>query len=160
MRLSYTKAIEILTEAAKTVKFEVQPYWGLDLGSEHERYLTEQVFKKPVIMIDYPKEIKAFYMKLNEDGKTVRAMDILVPKIGELIGGSQREENLELLEKRIDELKMDKNGLQWYLDLRRYGSVPHSGFGLGFERLVMFVTGMENIRDVIPFPRWPKNASY
>ena len=160
VRLSYTKAIEILTEAAKTVKFEVQPYWGLDLGSEHERYLTEQVFKKPVIMIDYPKEIKAFYMKLNEDGKTVRAMDILVPKIGELIGGSQREENLELLEKRIDELKMDKNGLQWYLDLRRYGSVPHSGFGLGFERLVMFVTGMENIRDVIPFPRWPKNASY
>ena len=138
----------------------MQPYWGLDLGSEHERYLTEQVFKKPVIMIDYPKEIKAFYMKLNEDGKTVRAMDILVPKIGELIGGSQREENLELLEKRIDELKMDKNGLQWYLDLRRYGSVPHSGFGLGFERLVMFVTGMENIRDVIPFPRWPKNASY
>ncbi|KAK8815054.1 asparaginyl-tRNA synthetase [Blastocystis sp. ATCC 50177/Nand II] len=160
VRLPYTKAIEILTEAAKTVKFEVQPYWGLDLGSEHERYLTEQVFKKPVIMIDYPKEIKAFYMKLNEDGKTVRAMDILVPKIGELIGGSQREENLELLEKRIDELKMDKNGLQWYLDLRRYGSVPHSGFGLGFERLVMFVTGMENIRDVIPFPRWPKNASY
>ena len=160
VRLSYTKAIEILTEAAKTVKFEVQPYWGLDLGSEHERYLTEQVFKKPVIMIDYPKEIKAFYMKLNEDGKTVRAMDILVPKIGELIGGSQREENLELLEKRMDELKMDKNGLQWYLDLRRYGSVPHSGFGLGFERLVMFVTGMENIRDVIPFPRWPKNASF
>ena len=160
VRLPYTKAIEILTEAAKTVKFEVQPYWGLDLGSEHERYLTEQVFKKPVIMIDYPKEIKAFYMKLNEDGKTVRAMDILVPKIGELIGGSQREENLELLEKRIDELKMDKNGLQWYLDLRRYGSVPHSGFGLGFERLVMFVTGMENIRDVIPSPRWPKNASY
>ena len=160
VHLPYTKAIEILEEAAKTVKFEVKPYWGLDLGSEHERYLTEQVFKRPVIMTDYPKEIKAFYMKLNEDGKTVRAMDILVPKLGELIGGSQREEHLEVLEKRIEEMHMSKDTLEWYLDLRRYGTVPHSGFGLGFERLVMFVTGMENIRDVIPFPRWPKNADY
>ena len=132
VHLPYTKAIEILEEAAKTVKFEVKPYWGLDLGSEHERYLTEQVFKRPVIMTDYPKEIKAFYMKLNEDGKTVRAMDILVPKIGELIGGSQREEHLEVLEKRIEEMHMSKDTLEWYLDLRRYGTVPHSGFGLGF----------------------------
>ena len=160
VHLTYTEAINVLTEAAKTHKFEVQPYWGLDLGSEHERFLTEQVYKRPVIMTDYPKEIKAFYMKLNEDGKTVRAMDILVPKIGELIGGSQREEHLDVLERRIEEMHMSKSTLEWYLDLRRYGTVPHSGFGLGFERLIMFVTGMENIRDVIPFPRWPKNADY
>ncbi|MDE6009846.1 MAG: asparagine--tRNA ligase, partial [Muribaculaceae bacterium] len=132
--------------------------WGVDLASEHERYLVEEHFKKPVILTDYPKEIKAFYMKLNDDGKTVRAMDVLFPKIGEIIGGSQREEDYDKLLGRINEVGIE--GMDWYLDTRRFGTVPHSGFGLGFERLVLFVTGMQNIRDVIPFPRYPKNCEY
>lgn len=156
VRLPYTEGVKILEESGK--KFEFPVYWGVDLASEHERYLVEQHFKKPVILTDYPKEIKAFYMKLNEDGKTVRAMDVLFPKIGEIIGGSQREEDLGKLQKRIDELGL--TGMEWYLDTRRFGSVPHSGFGLGFERLVLFVTGMQNIRDVIPFPRYPNNCDY
>lgn len=156
VRLPYTEGVKILEESGK--KFEFPVYWGVDLASEHERYLVEQHFKKPVILTDYPKEIKAFYMKLNEDGKTVRAMDVLFPKIGEIIGGSQREEDLDKLQKRIDELGL--TGMEWYLDTRRFGSVPHSGFGLGFERLVLFVTGMQNIRDVIPFPRYPNNCDY
>ncbi|MCR5828265.1 MAG: asparagine--tRNA ligase [Bacteroidales bacterium] len=161
VRLTYTEGIKILEEAvAKGVKFEYPVGWGIDLQSEHERYLVEQHFRKPVILTDYPKEIKAFYMKMNEDGKTVRAMDVLFPKIGEIIGGSQREESLEKLEKVIAERNMDTRNLWWYLDTRRFGSAPHSGFGLGFERLLMFVTGMSNIRDVIPFPRTPKNAEF
>lgn len=154
VRLPYTEGIRILEESGK--KFEFPVYWGVDLASEHERYLVEEHFKKPVILTDYPKEIKAFYMKLNDDGKTVRAMDVLFPKIGEIIGGSQREENFDKLMNRINELGLE--GMDWYLDTRRYGTVPHSGFGLGFERLVLFVTGMQNIRDVIPFPRYPKNC--
>lgn len=156
VRLPYTEGIRILEESGR--KFEFPVYWGADLASEHERYLVEEHFKKPVILIDYPKEIKAFYMKMNDDGKTVRAMDVLFPKIGEIIGGSQREENLEKLEKRIAELGL--TGMDWYVDTRRFGTVPHSGFGLGFERLLLFVTGMQNIRDVIPFPRYPKNCEY
>lgn len=156
VRLPYTDGIKILEESGK--KFEFPVYWGVDLASEHERYLVEEHFKKPVILTDYPKEIKAFYMKLNEDGKTVRAMDVLFPKIGEIIGGSQREEDFDKLNARIREMGLE--GMDWYLDTRRYGSVPHSGFGLGFERLVLFVTGMQNIRDVIPFPRYPKNCEY
>ena len=156
VRLPYTEGIKILEESGK--KFEFPVYWGADLASEHERYLVEEHFKKPVILIDYPKEIKAFYMKMNDDGKTVRAMDVLFPTIGEIIGGSQREENLEKLQARIEELGL--TGMDWYVDTRRYGSVPHSGFGLGFERLLLFVTGMQNIRDVIPFPRYPKNCEY
>ncbi len=156
VRLPYTEGIEILEKSGK--KFEFPVYWGVDLASEHERYLVEEHFKKPVILTDYPKEIKAFYMKLNDDGKTVRAMDVLFPKIGEIIGGSQREEDYAKLQARIDEMGLE--GMEWYLDTRRYGSVPHSGFGLGFERLVLFVTGMQNIRDVIPFPRYPKNCEY
>ncbi|MCQ2819528.1 MAG: asparagine--tRNA ligase [archaeon] len=171
-RLSYTEAIDILKEAvSKNKKLFIEDskessqelrniYWGMDMASPHERYLTETVFKKPVIVYNYPKEIKSFYMKLNSDGKTVAAMDILVPKIGEIIGGSQREENYELLSKRIDELKMDIKGYWWYLDLRKFGTVPHSGFGLGFERLVMMATGIENIRDVIPYPRYPGHADF
>ncbi|MDE7495482.1 MAG: asparagine--tRNA ligase, partial [Muribaculaceae bacterium] len=147
VRLPYTEGIRILEESGK--KFEFPVYWGVDLASEHERFLVEEHFKKPVILTDYPKEIKAFYMKLNEDGKTVRAMDVLFPKIGEIIGGSQREESFEKLNKRVEELGL--TGMDWYMDTRRFGSVPHSGFGLGFERLVLFVTGMQNIRDVIPF---------
>ena len=158
VRLPYTEGIKIL-EAAD-VKWEYPVSWGTDLQSEHERYLVEQHFKKPVILTDYPKDIKAFYMKQNEDGKTVRAMDVLFPKIGEIIGGSEREASLEKLETRIDELGMSRKGLEWYLDTRRFGAAPHSGFGLGFERLLLFVTGMTNIRDVIPFPRTPKNAEY
>ena len=156
VRLPYTEGVKILEESGK--KFEFPVYWGVDLASEHERYLVEEHFKKPVILTDYPKEIKAFYMKLNDDGKTVRAMDVLFPKIGEIIGGSQREENYEKLSGRIKELGL--TGMDWYLDTRKYGTVPHSGFGLGFERLVLFVTGMQNIRDVIPFPRYPKNCEY
>lgn len=156
VRLPYTEGVKILEESGK--KFEFPVYWGVDLASEHERYLVEEYFKRPVILTDYPKEIKAFYMKLNEDGKTVRAMDVLFPKIGEIIGGSQREESLEKLNARIEELGL--TGMDWYVDTRRYGSVPHSGFGLGFERLVLFVTGMQNIRDVIPFPRYPNNCEY
>ncbi|MDE7190469.1 MAG: asparagine--tRNA ligase [Muribaculaceae bacterium] len=156
VRLPYTEGIKILEASGK--KFEFPVYWGVDLASEHERYLVEEHFKKPVILTDYPKEIKAFYMKLNDDGKTVRAMDVLFPKIGEIIGGSQREENFDKLQARIDELGL--TGMDWYLDTRRFGTVPHSGFGLGFERLVLFVTGMQNIRDVIPFPRYPGNCDY
>lgn len=156
VRLPYTEGVKILEESGK--KFEFPVYWGVDLASEHERFLVEEHFKKPVILTDYPKEIKAFYMKLNDDGKTVRAMDVLFPKIGEIIGGSQREENLEKLQKRVDELGL--TGMDWYMDTRRYGTVPHSGFGLGFERLVLFVTGMQNIRDVIPFPRYPNNCEF
>ncbi|MGL5913736.1 MAG: asparagine--tRNA ligase [Bacteroidales bacterium] len=158
VRLDYTEGIKILEASGR--KFEFPIHWGVDLQSEHERYLVEQHFKKPVILTNYPKEIKAFYMKQNEDGKTVRAMDVLFPKIGEIIGGSQREESLQKLQTRIDELKMDTKSLWWYIDTRRFGTAPHSGFGLGFERLLLFVTGMSNIRDVIPFPRTPKNAEF
>ncbi|NWF57942.1 MAG: asparagine--tRNA ligase [Fischerella sp.] len=157
-RITYTEAIKLLEKA--DVKFEYPVNWGLDLQSEHERYLCEQLFKKPVIVTDYPAQIKAFYMRLNDDEKTVRAMDILAPKIGEIIGGSQREERLEVLEKRIEAQGMKQEDLWWYLDLRRYGTVPHAGFGLGFERLIQFMTGMGNIRDVIPFPRTPENAEF
>jgi asparaginyl-tRNA synthetase len=158
VRLSYTEGIEILEKSG--VNFEFPVSWGIDLQSEHERYLVEKHFKKPVILTNYPKEIKAFYMKLNDDGKTVRAMDVLFPKIGEIIGGSQREESLEKLGQRIAELDMDYSNLWWYIDTRRFGTAPHSGFGLGFERLLLFVTGMANIRDVIPFPRTPRNAEF
>jgi len=159
-RCSYTEAIEILQKAVAEGKqfVEKDVTWGIDLATEHERYLSEEVFKMPVIVYNYPKDIKAFYMKLNHDGKTVAAMDVLVPKVGELVGGSQREDRLEELEKRIKEMNVGID--EAYIDLRRYGSVPHSGFGLGFERLILFATGLENIRDVIPFPRWPGNASF
>ena len=161
VRLTYTEGIEILEKAvADGVKFEYPVGWGIDLQSEHERYLVEKHFCKPVILTDYPKDIKAFYMKQNEDGRTVRAMDVLFPKIGEIIGGSEREASFEKLNARIDELGMSHRTLEWYLDTRRFGSCPHSGFGLGFERLLMFVTGMANIRDVIPFPRTPNNAEF
>ena len=158
VRLSYTDGVKILEESGK--KFEFPVYWGADLQSEHERYLVEEHFKRPVFLTDYPKEIKAFYMKQNEDGKTVRAMDVLFPKIGEIIGGSEREENYDKLLKRVEELNIPMKDMWWYLDTRRYGTVPHSGFGLGFERLILFVTGMGNIRDVIPFPRTPNNAEF
>jgi asparaginyl-tRNA synthetase len=158
VRLDYTEGVKILEASGQ--KFEFPVRWGIDLQSEHERYLVEKHFKKPVILTNYPKDIKAFYMKQNDDGKTVRAMDVLFPKIGEIIGGSQREENLEKLQQRIDELKMDVSTLWWYLDTRRFGAAPHSGFALGFERLLLFVTGMANIRDVIPFPRTPKSAEF
>ena len=161
VRLPYTEGIRILEEAvANGVEFEYPVSWGVDLQSEHERFLVEKHFRKPVILTDYPKDIKAFYMKQNEDGRTVRAMDVLFPKIGEIIGGSEREASLEKLETRINELGMSRKNLEWYIDTRRFGSCPHSGFGLGFERLLLFVTGMSNIRDVIPFPRTPKNAEY
>ena len=161
VRLTYTEGIKILEEAiAGGRKFEFPVHWGIDLASEHERYLVEEHFKKPVILTDYPKEIKAFYMKLNEDGKTVRAMDVLFPQIGEIIGGSEREESYEKLMARIEELDIPMKDMWWYLDTRRFGTVPHSGFGLGFERLVLFVTGMSNIRDVIAFPRFPGNAEF
>ena len=160
-RVTYTEAVEILEEAVRNgQQFEYPVHWGTDFQSEHERFLVEKHFGKPVILIDFPKDIKAFYMKQNEDGKTVRGMDVLFPKIGEIIGGSEREASLEKLEQRIDELKMSRKNLEWYIDTRRYGTVPHSGFGLGFERLLLFVTGMANIRDVIPFPRTPKNAEF
>ena len=160
-RVTYTQAVEILEKAiADGRKFEYPVHWGTDFQSEHERYLVEEYFGKPVILIDFPKDIKAFYMKQNEDGRTVRGMDVLFPKIGEIIGGSEREASLEKLEQRIDELGMSRKNLEWYIDTRRYGTVPHSGFGLGFERLLLFVTGMANIRDVIPFPRTPKNAEF
>jgi len=158
VRLSYTEGVKILEESGH--KFEFPVYWGADLQSEHERFLVEEHFKKPVILTDYPKEIKAFYMKQNEDGKTVRAMDVLFPKIGEIIGGSEREADYDKLLTRINELNIPMKDMWWYLDTRRFGTVPHSGFGLGFERLVLFVTGMTNIRDVIPFPRTPKNAEF
>ncbi|OWY66764.1 asparagine--tRNA ligase [cyanobacterium TDX16] len=157
-RITYTEAIAQLEKATKTFEYTVE--WGLDLQSEHERYLAEELFKKPVIVTDYPKQIKAFYMRVNDDDKTVRAMDVLAPKIGEIIGGSQREERLEVLEKRMQAQDINPDELWWYLDLRRYGTVPHAGFGLGFERLVQFMTGMGNIRDVIPFPRAPLSAEF
>ncbi len=160
-RLTYTEGISILEEAvANGKKFEFPIFWGADLAAEHERYLVEEYFKRPVILTDYPKEIKSFYMKQNEDGKTVRAMDILFPKIGEIIGGSQREESYEKLAQRAAEMGVPEKDIWWYLDTRRFGTAPHSGFGLGFERLLLFVTGMSNIRDVIPFPRTPRNAEF
>ncbi len=157
-RITYTEGIDILLKSGRNFEFPVS--WGVDLQSEHERYLVEEHYKRPVIVTDYPKDIKAFYMKQNDDGKTVRGMDVLFPKIGEIIGGSQREEDLDKLNRRIAELGMDTRNLQWYIDTRRFGTAPHSGFGLGFERLLLFVTGMANIRDVIPFPRTPKNAEF
>lgn len=157
-RVTYTEAISILEKSGEKFAFPVK--WGIDLQTEHERYLTDQVFKKPVFVINYPKDIKAFYMRLNDDGQTVAAMDLLVPGIGELIGGSQREENLDKLIKRMEEMNMKLEDYQWYLDLRRFGSVKHAGFGLGFERAIMYLSGMANIRDVIPFPRTPKNAEF
>ena len=161
VRLTYTDGIKILEDAVKQGhKFEFPVYWGVDLASEHERYLVEQHFKKPVILTDYPKEIKAFYMKMNDDGKTVRAMDVLFPQIGEIIGGSEREESYDKLMARINELNSPMKEMWWYLDTRKFGTCPHSGFGLGFERLILFVTGMQNIRDVIPFPRTPKSADF
>jgi len=158
VRITYTEAVSILTSSGK--KWEYQVGWGRDLQAEHERYLVEEHFKRPVILTDYPKEIKAFYMKQNDDGKTVRAMDVLFPGIGEIIGGSQREEQYDRLLNRIRELKLKEKDFWWYLETRKFGSAPHSGFGLGFERLILFVTGMSNIRDVIPFPRTPKNAEF
>lgn len=161
VRLTYSEGISILEEAvARGHKFEYRVGWGSDLQSEHERYLVEEHFKKPVILTDYPAEIKAFYMKQNDDGKTVRAMDVLFPKIGEIIGGSEREEDYEKLKKRAEAMGVPEKDIWWYLDTRRFGTAPHSGFGLGFERLLLFVTGMANIRDVIPFPRTPKNAQF
>jgi asparaginyl-tRNA synthetase len=157
-RITYTEAIDLLKKSGK--KFEFPVDWGLDMQSEHERYLAEEHFKKPVFVTDYPKQIKAFYMKLNPDQKTVRAMDLLAPGIGEIIGGSQREDNLELLESRMKEIGLHPEDYTFYTDLRRYGSFPHAGFGLGFERMLMYLTGMSNIRDVIPFPRTPKNALF
>ena len=161
-RMTYTDAVKELEKAiaGKANLFEFKPYWGCDLQSEHEKFITENITKGPVILTDYPKEIKAFYMKLNDDGKTVRAMDVLVPRLGEIIGGSQREENLSALEGRMASLGMESSHYSWYLDLRRYGSVPHSGFGMGFERLIQYVTGMTNIRDVIPFPRAVGQADF
>ena len=158
VRLTYTEGVEILKACGRKFEFPVE--WGIDLQSEHERYLVEQHFKRPVILTDYPRDIKAFYMKQNDDGKTVRAMDVLFPQIGEIIGGSEREANYDKLLQRIEELHIPMKDMWWYLDTRRFGTVPHSGFGLGFERLVLFVTGMTNIRDVIPFPRTPNNAEF
>jgi asparaginyl-tRNA synthetase len=158
IRLSYTEAIKHLEASGEKFNYPVK--WGIDLQTEHERYLTEKVFGKPVFLVDYPRDIKAFYMRLNDDQKTVAAMDLLVPGIGELIGGSQREDRLDLLQSRLKELGLSESEYFWYLDLRKYGSVPHAGFGLGFERLIMYLSGMTNIRDVIPFPRTPKNLNF
>lgn len=157
-RVTYTEAMEALIKSDK--KFDYKPEWGIDLQTEHERYLTEEIYKRPVFVTNYPKDIKAFYMRMNDDGKTVAAMDLLVPGVGEIIGGSQREERLDMLEKRIADMDLKKEDYWWYLDLRRYGTNKHCGFGLGFERMVMYMTGVENIRDVIPFPRTPKNAEF
>ena len=161
-RLTYSEAIVILENeiASGNVTFENSVSWGIDLASEHERYLTESVFKGPIVVTNYPKDIKAFYMKLDPDEKTVSAMDVLVPKIGEIIGGSQREDRLDVLDRRCKEVGLNPEDIWWYRDLRKYGSVPHSGFGLGFERLVMLVTGVENIRDTIPFPRYPGHTEF
>ena len=158
VRMDYGEAIRVLEQCKE--KFEYPVRWGMDLQSEHERYVAEKHVGKPVILMNYPKGIKAFYMRLNDDGETVAAMDVLAPGIGEIIGGSQREERLEVLDSRMDESNLDKTGYNWYRDLRRYGSVPHAGFGLGFERTVAYVTGLANVRDVIPFPRTPGNARY
>ncbi|HRW62639.1 MAG TPA: asparagine--tRNA ligase, partial [Bacteroidales bacterium] len=157
-RIAYSQAIDILLKANQ--KFEFPVKWGSDLQSEHERYLVEKHYKKPVMVTDYPKEIKAFYMKQNDDGKTVRALDVLFPRIGEIIGGSQREEIYDKLVQRMNEMGIPEKDMWWYLETRKFGTVPHSGFGLGFERLILFITGMSNIRDVIPFPRTPKNAEF
>ena len=157
-RITYTEAIEILKNSKQKFEYEVE--WGIDLQTEHERYLAEKHFKKPVFVTDYPKDIKAFYMKLNEDGKTVRAVDLLAPGIGEIVGGSQREDDYETLLGKIKEMGLKEEDYWWYLDLRKYGSVPHSGFGLGFDRMLMYITGMTNIRDVIPFPRTTKNLEF
>jgi asparaginyl-tRNA synthetase len=157
-RITYTTAIEVLQHSGEKFEFPVE--WGVDLQTEHERFLVEKHYKKPVMVTDYPKAIKAFYMKQNDDGKTVRGMDVLFPKIGEIIGGSQREEDYVKLKNRIHELNLPEKDLWWYLDTRLFGTAPHSGFGLGFERLVLFITGMKNIRDVIPFPRAPKDAEF
>ncbi|EPZ59213.1 asparagine--tRNA ligase [[Clostridium] sordellii ATCC 9714] len=157
-RITYTKAVEMLQESGHDFEYPVQ--WGDDLQTEHERYLTEQVFKAPVFVTDYPKDIKAFYMRMNEDGKTVRAMDLLVPGVGEIVGGSQREERHDVLLERIKEMNLNEEDYWWYLELRKFGTATHSGFGLGFERIIMYMTGMANIRDVIPFPRTPKNAEF
>ena len=158
IRITYTKAVELLLESGQ--KFEYPVEWGIDLQTEHERYITEQIFKAPVFVTDYPKEIKAFYMRMNEDGKTVRAMDLLVPGVGEIIGGSQREEREDVLLERIEEFGLNKEDYWWYLELRKFGTATHSGFGLGFERMIMYLTGVSNIRDVIPFPRTPKNCEF
>lgn len=158
VHMDYTDAIDILKSSGKKFEFPVE--WGVDLSSEHERYLAEEHVGAPIIMKNYPKDIKAFYMRINDDGKTVAAMDILAPGIGEIIGGSQREERLNVFDERLEAMGLNKEDYSWYRDLRRYGSVPHSGFGLGFERLVAYVTGMQNVRDVIPFPRTPGNAQY
>ena len=157
-RMTYTQAIAHLEKSKKSFEYPVR--WGVDMQSEHERYLTEDLVGRPVVVTDYPREIKAFYMRGNEDGKTVAAMDVLAPGIGEIIGGSQREERLDVLDKRLDELMLDKDAYSWYRDLRRYGTVPHAGFGLGFERTIQYATGMTNIRDVIPFPRTPGHAEF
>ena len=157
-RITYTKAVELLLESGQEFEYPVE--WGIDLQTEHERYITEQIYKAPVFVTDYPKDIKAFYMRLNEDGKTVRAMDLLVPGVGEIIGGSQREERYDVLLDRIEEFGLNKEDYWWYLELRKFGTATHSGFGLGFERMIMYLTGMSNIRDVIPFPRTPKNAEF
>ena len=160
-RMSYTDAVEHLRKAAaKGTKFEFEPRWGADLQTEHERYLTEELVGRPVVVLDYPKDIKAFYMRMNEDGRTVAAMDVLAPGIGEIIGGSQREERLDALDRRLDEMHLPRESYWWYRDLRRYGTVPHAGFGLGFERTLAYVTGLANVRDAIPFPRTPGNARY
>lgn len=156
--ITYTEAVEILKKSGKEFQYPVE--WGVDLQTEHERFLTEEVFKKPLFVTDYPKEIKAFYMRLNDDGKTVAACDLLVPGVGEIIGGSQREERLEVLTERMKELGLNEEDYWWYLDLRKYGGVKHSGYGLGFERIIMYITGMSNIRDVLPFPRTPKTAEF
>lgn len=157
-RVTYTEAVEILKNAP--VKFEYPVEWGIDLQTEHERYLTEQHFKRPVFVTDYPVEIKAFYMRLNDDGKTVAAVDLLVPGVGEIIGGSQREERIDILERRMEELNLNKEDYWWYMDLRKYGGTRHAGFGLGFERLVMYLSGMSNIRDVLPYPRTTGSAEF
>jgi len=156
-KVPYTEAIKMLQESGK--KFELSPEWGVDLATEHEKYLCDNL-KKPVVVYDYPKDIKPFYMRVNDDGKTVAAMDVLVPGIGEVIGGSQREERLDLLSSRLEECNLSPEQYWWYLDLRKYGSIPHSGFGVGLERLVMMLSGVDNIRDAIPFPRWPGNAKF
>ena len=156
--MTYTDAVKELEKASD--RFDFKPFWGCDLQTEHERFLTEEVAKRPVIVTDYPKEIKAFYMKLNDDGKTVRAMDVLAPRLGEIIGGSEREYRLDILKARMAELGLNEEDYWWYLELRKYGSVPHAGFGLGFERAVQYVTGMQNIRDVIPYPRAAKQADF
>ena len=160
-RMTYTDAIAALEKAvAGGEKFEFPVKWGMDMQSEHERWLTEKHVGRPVVVMNYPKDIKAFYMRLNDDGRTVAAMDVLAPGIGEIIGGSQREERLDVLDRRLDEMHLDKQLYNWYRDLRRYGTVPHAGFGLGFERTIMYATGMQNVRDVIPFPRTPKHAEF